>query len=300
MDLRKLAIFEAVCRLKSFTQASEELHVSQPSITMSVNKLEEYFGVQLINRHRGGLVLTPEGQFLFERSIHILSEMEKTEKEMRVLALKKTETLRIGYSPQMSSHLLALIPEFEKQNKDINLMKNESSTPSIVKQLKEGLLDIGIVVVTTEMYKSLEVNHLFKGEIFICMNKNHQLSKQRNVTLEDFEQQHLVSLSLNEPKNSYIFSVFRDAFKDHQIGINPLTSFLQLESYFKHIKNNNSVGLTYNDEWFRINQIDGEASELIELPFEPPCHYSVAIVSQKDTGLTKAAKAFLQYIRSNV
>lgn len=300
MDFRKMTYFEAVCRLQSFTKASEELHVTQPSVTMAVQSLEEDLGVRLLNRYRGGLVLTPEGEFLFERAKYLLKELEDVELEMRSFISGRTETLRVGYSVQMRTALTPILEEFQRSHKEVHIIENESSTPSIVTQLQDGMIDFGIVTATKGMSKVLELCPLFHGEIRVCVSNKNPLSKKERITLDEFEEQQLIALSLNEPKNSYIFQVLQEAYPKRRIQIKPQFSTLFLNTFFQHIRANDGIGLTYYDRWFSSEQYEtdlGAPSTYSELPFDPPCHYTVALIYQKGKRLTGAGKIFLEFLQ---
>lgn len=303
MDFRKLSFFEAVCRLHSFTKASSELHVSQPSVTIAIQNLEEELEVPLLNRYPGGFSLTPEGEFLYEKSQMLIKELENTKLALQESAAGRPLMLRIGYSVQMRDAISPVLAHFQESRKNIRIIENESATPSIVKQLEEGALDFGVVVATKYTCRNMKVYPLFQGDIRVCMSKKNPVSSCEAITLEQFERLPLIALSLDEPRNSYIFKVFQEAYPDRAINLKPLFSSLQLNSYFQRIQNNDGVGLTYHDKWFHMSQYDtspGEGSECIELPFIPRCIYTVALIFRKEKTLNKIQNDFLKYITSSL
>jgi|GEM_PF-5971668 len=299
MDFRKLSYFEAVCRLQSFTKASEELHVTQPSVTMAVQSLEEDMGVLLLNRYRGNLIPTPEGEFLFEKAKYLIKELQNVEQEMKDFITERAEKLRIGYSIQMRKAILPVLDDFRRSHQEIHVIDNESSTPSIVAQLQDGKLDLGIIAVTNGMKKFLKIHPLFQGELRVCASSRNPVSRLESITLDEFERQPLISLSLDEPKNSYIFHILQDTFPDRKIKIRPQLSALLLDSYFHHILCNDGIGLTYHDIWFSSGQYKREKEGepvCSELSFNPPCLYTVAAVYSKEKCLSKAAKTCLDFL----
>ena len=78
MELRQLQYFQMVSKLNSITRAAELLHVSQPSVTVAIQKLEEELGVQLLDRGQKQLSLTVEGQVFFVKIEDILNRLEDT------------------------------------------------------------------------------------------------------------------------------------------------------------------------------------------------------------------------------
>ncbi|SDK60751.1 LysR family transcriptional regulator [Natronincola ferrireducens] len=303
MDFRKLSYYEAVCRLGSFTKASKELHVTQPSVTMAIQNLEENLNTQLIKRDRDGLLLTPEGEVLYKKAQYILNALQEVTNEIHDLATTKNIILKIGYSIQMRSALFSIVNKFRSMNTHIKIISNESSTPSILRQIEDGMLDLGIVVLTKEIKKRWQTYPLFEGEVCVCVNKENPLSNHEYILLKEFEKQPLISLSLNNPKDSFIFNVLQDAYEDCIISINPKFTALQLESYFEHIANSDGIGLTYYDSWFNCNQYHvGFEGKLpyVMIPFNPACTYTVGIISHKNQKLSKDAKEFIQYVKKQL
>lgn len=302
MDFRKLSFFEAVCRLHSFTKAAEELHVTQPSITVAIQNLEEELEILLLNRYRGGFSLTPEGELLFCKAKLVLKELDDITLELRAAASDRIRRLRVGYGIQMRETLSGLIESFQKSHVNVEIIENESSTPSILRQLEEGMLDLGIVVSTKNMNKTMELYPLFQGEIKICACSKNPLCSFPSVSLDLFEQQPLISLSLNEPKNSFIFGVLEDAYPYRRISFKPLYSSLLLDSYFQRILNNDGIGLTYHDKWFSAAQYNPvpENGNYRELSFDPPCFYSVSIIHSKAKEPTEVQQAFIQYVKNSL
>ena len=76
MELRQLEYFAEVCRVRNFTKASENLHVAQPAVTKSIQRLEEELGTQLIDRTVKPLRLTERGERFYRRVEDILRRLE--------------------------------------------------------------------------------------------------------------------------------------------------------------------------------------------------------------------------------
>ena len=86
MRLSQLLYFEAAGRLESVTKAAEELHVSQPSISMSIKELESELGVALFQRVNKRLYLTEEGRYFLSELSQILRQLDRLTKEMKEAA----------------------------------------------------------------------------------------------------------------------------------------------------------------------------------------------------------------------
>lgn len=299
MDFRKLSYFEAVCRVMSFTKAAELLHVTQPSVTMAVRDLENELGVQLINRYRGKLFLTPEGEYVLTKARFLVETLEKTEQEVHSFLIKKRHNLRVGYAMQTKACLCPLLTRFQLEHENVHITEQESPTMAIVSQVLNGGLDLGVISISSSLERDITSVPLFEGELRVCMSKNNPLASRPSITLDEFLQQPLVALTLNNPQDSYIFRHMQDAYPNQRIILKPQATYLMLDSYFQHIQTQNGVGLTYYDIWYSPQQAPGQES-LISLPFSPPCYYRVSVIYSKDNPLSQGAKQLISFLKDSV
>jgi DNA-binding transcriptional LysR family regulator len=103
MNFTHLRAFYCVAKNKSFSIASEELHVSQPTISMQVKNLEQSYDVQLIRRGHKSLQLTEEGQIVYSHAKQIFSLTHNLQK---VMADFSEKIIRIGSTPYIAHHIL--------------------------------------------------------------------------------------------------------------------------------------------------------------------------------------------------
>ena len=78
MDLRHLKYFIAVAEERSFTQAAQRLHISQPPLSRQIQQLEEELGLQLLDREARPLRLTEAGRFFYGRALRLLEQVNET------------------------------------------------------------------------------------------------------------------------------------------------------------------------------------------------------------------------------
>lgn len=107
---RNLAAFIAVARTENLTKASEELGLTQPSITKRIANLEVELGTPLFDRHRRGMALTPAGQLFLDRAQRIKQEYEQAREEIGAIASAGLSVLRVGAGPLF--HLRYVAPLF--------------------------------------------------------------------------------------------------------------------------------------------------------------------------------------------
>lgn len=101
INLRQLRYFVKIGDAGSFTRAAEQLNVAQPTLGMQIRQLEQELGIDLLERHSRGVVLTEAGQRLVERARRILHDVDETKREICALAPGNRRTLVLGLTPSI-------------------------------------------------------------------------------------------------------------------------------------------------------------------------------------------------------
>lgn len=146
MTLVQLEYIVAVDTYRSFVAAAEKCYVTQPTLSMQIQKLEESLGVKIFDRSRQPVVPTEVGLKIIEQARTVLIESQKISE---ILQEKKGELegeLRVGVIPTVAPYLLPdVITIFLKKYSKVKLQIWEYTTERIVQELKQGSLDCGIL-----------------------------------------------------------------------------------------------------------------------------------------------------------
>lgn len=194
MNIRDLKYLVATVESEHFGQAAEQCHVSQPTLSMQLKKLEDELGVQLFERTNKCVMTTPIGKQLAEQAKKILGEINT----LKQLATNSKDPFsgdfRLGIIPTMGPYLLPqLLSQIKKHLPKINLIVFENKTDVILTELKSGLLDAVILALPVE--KAGLISHeLFKEEFLLALPKSHPLTKKTKVTLDDIQHEELLLL----------------------------------------------------------------------------------------------------------
>ena len=97
MNLNHLSYFRILAKLEHYTQAAEELSITQPSLSHAMSTLEKDLGTYLFEKQGRNIKLTKHGKIYFEYVDRALSELEKGEKKIRELSNVSTGTIELGY-----------------------------------------------------------------------------------------------------------------------------------------------------------------------------------------------------------
>lgn len=187
MTLTQLKYTIAIAEEGNFTLAAEKCFVTQPTLSMQVQKLEEELDIKLFNRKAKPITLTAIGEKIITQAKVILEEA----KRMRdVVATEKgiiEGNFRLGIIPTVMPTLLPLfLRNFIKKYPKVNLKIEELNTASIVEELSLGKLDAGIAA--TPLYNSQLIEKPLYYEPFVgYVPQNHSLSSVEKLEIEDLE-----------------------------------------------------------------------------------------------------------------
>lgn len=120
MTLRHMKIFVSVYQNNGITRASEELHLAQPSVSLAIRELEDYYGIRLFDRISRRLYVTEQGKMFYDYALHIVSLFD--EMELGIRNWEHMGTLRIGSSITIGNFLLpGLIKKFTTAHPNMNV-----------------------------------------------------------------------------------------------------------------------------------------------------------------------------------
>jgi DNA-binding transcriptional LysR family regulator len=146
ITIRQLEYFLEIAKQNSISQAAEKLNISQPPLSVQLNKLEVELHTKLFDRRKHGMVITEAGIKLRDRAEQILSLVDDTTKVIINMNDSSTGTIRIG---ALSAFCLQLLPEKAKQFLEIypkvDFIIQETSAQRIGELVKNGVIDIGLV-----------------------------------------------------------------------------------------------------------------------------------------------------------
>lgn len=185
MNLNQLRYFIEVAETNSFTKASENLFITQPSLSVSIQKLEEHLGVKLINRGKS-MVLTSSGKYLLERSKAILNEVEFVERKLRQSHIDK-RMLRIGILHSLPiASIVKLISDFSRLHSDIMIEQISGSMVELEKRLEKKDIDLAINI-SKEQKDGYVLQRLFSQNYRVTVSENHHLARRKSLSFKDLD-----------------------------------------------------------------------------------------------------------------
>lgn len=194
MNIRALQYFVALADLRNFSRAAEACFVTQPTLSIQLRKLEEELGVQLIERTPRKIMLTEVGTDIAARAREIIHDVE----QLKAIARRATDPgagiLRLGIFPTLAPYLLPhIVPIIRKTFPKLQLQLFEEKTFDVLKLLKRGKLDAGILALPIED-EQLCFEVLFDEPFVVAMPASHPLADSKYLSINDLRGQDLLLL----------------------------------------------------------------------------------------------------------
>lgn len=195
MTLTQLSYIVAVEKFRNFGQAAEACHVTQPTLSMQVQKLEEELGVILFDRSHQPVKPTNLGEAIVTQARHILRESQRVQEIIDEQKGDISGQVRLGVIPTLAPYLLPLfINQFINTYPKVQLSVEELQTHQILERIKLGSIDIGLLVTPIEE-EGFKTRPIFYEPFMAYFSDNHPLLKQKLIDEKDLSSQELWLLS---------------------------------------------------------------------------------------------------------
>jgi LysR family hydrogen peroxide-inducible transcriptional activator len=194
MNLRDWEYFIAVADYRHFGKAAEACHVTQPTLSAQLKKLEGYLGVELVERDNRHVWLTPVGQEMALRARRMLQEAEGLKQLARSQFNPLAGDIRLGAFPTLAPYFLPLVlPKVKKKLPELRVFLIEDKTQILLQQLQGGEIDAALLAMPINK-EQLDVIPVCKEEFLLAVPTNHQLARRKQITLDELQGQNLMLL----------------------------------------------------------------------------------------------------------
>ncbi len=187
MTITQLKYVLAVAEYRNFTAASEQCFVTQPTLSMQIQKLEEELDVLIFNRKKKPIELTPIGLKIIDQAKVIIDESNRINDIVDQQKGFVGGEFKLGVIPTIMPSLLPLfLKTFLKKYPKINLIIEELTTEDIIKKLSDGYLDAGIAATPLEI-ESIKERVLYYEPFVGFLNEDHRLFSKDKLTVDDLD-----------------------------------------------------------------------------------------------------------------
>jgi DNA-binding transcriptional LysR family regulator len=193
MDLRRIRHFVVLAETLNFRRAAERLHMAQPPLSVSIQKLEAELGTKLFVRETTGVSLTPTGRAVLVEARKLLFHGTQLAETARSAEDGTGGTLRIGFVGTTTWGMLQkLVPAFRAEFPGVELVLRESTSVAIVQQLEDHALDIGLVRTPLLRTTTAALVPLEQDSFVLALPRGHALAAKGPLHMQDLAHESFV------------------------------------------------------------------------------------------------------------
>jgi LysR family hydrogen peroxide-inducible transcriptional activator len=194
MTITQIEYIVAVEKNGSFVTAAEKCFVTQPTLSMQIQKLEEELGIKIFDRNRHPILPTDMGKLIIDQAKKVIYERDKIDELISTQKNELIGTLNIGIIPTVAPSIVPqALKSFVKKYPSVDITITEFNTEQITHKLKDGEIDFGIL--STPLHeKSLKESPLYLEPYVVYTAKDHKLLKHKLIDPKDIDPSEIWSL----------------------------------------------------------------------------------------------------------
>lgn len=294
MEDHKLKVFCTVAETKSFSKASEIIHLTQPAVSLQIQALEELYETKLFDRSSSTVTLTAAGEILYRYAKEILALYAAAEKNIGELTGLVKGSISVGASSTIGNYLLPnVLADFRRTHPKIRVHLFVGNTKRIVEYLNSGNVDFGIVEGDVTRQK-LIVEKLITDELVVIVPPLHPWAKKREVSIYDVTKEPFI---LRE-EGSGTRQIIEKYLSKHGISTHEMKASMMLGSTVA-IKGavESGVGISIMSRWAARKEAKYGSLKLLSIKEEKLLR-DFSLIYQKNAIASHAIDEFLSYLRN--
>ena len=291
-------IFYYVAKYKSFNKAASVLSNSQPNISRTITNLEHELGCRLFDRSPRGVTLTAAGRELYSHVEIACEHLKIAETVVRSAKDLKHGSLIIGLSIGITSHIinrliLPVIKEYHEKYPDIDLYLINHDTPTLIKNYREGLLDIAIITTPYTEEKPNDNNILYEYNDVFIVGQAFSFLKDKTMSLKEISEYPLISLL----RTTETYSFYNSLFAEHGLEYNVRIEAAHTLQMLSFVIENFGIGCT--DIMSCENDIAENRVVRIKLDEELPRRY-ITLADEPKKEMKSTASVFKEMLLESI
>lgn len=187
MEIKDLVYFVEVYTHRSFSQAAEKLHVTQPTLSKAVKFLEEELQVKLLERSTKQVVPTDVGDVVYKQAVKILKSVDDLSSELADVAGLQRGKIRIALPPMIGANFFPqILAQFYSRYPNITIELREDGAFNVAQNVESGALDLGVTLLPIQQ-KSLNYFPFAVDRLMLAVYPQHPLAGRSEVKLKDLK-----------------------------------------------------------------------------------------------------------------
>jgi DNA-binding transcriptional LysR family regulator len=288
MEVRDLQVFISVAKHLNYTRAGEEVHLSQPSVSVRIKQLESQLGVKLFEQLGKKVALTEAGQLLVPYANRVIRAVEDARHAIEELQGLDRGSLRIGASTTPGMYVIPeTIARFKELHPRIDVHLGIRDTREIEDGVIRNEFDFGFVgghLVGDEV----DVLPWLTDELVLIVPPRHRLASKKIVKRDDLVKERFIG----RESGSATRATVADRLKEWEIQLETVMEMENPESVKKAVQS--SLGIAFISKFAVETELKAKALAAIRIIPKLAISRELKIVYRKDKHLSRAARAFIE------
>jgi DNA-binding transcriptional LysR family regulator len=188
LTLRQLKVFESVARHLNYTRAAEELHLTQPAVSMQVKQLEESLGTALFEQLGKRIHLTETGKEVLAYARNITQQLDELEAVLNHQKGLAGGRLRISVATTANYFVPTLLGSFSRRHPDITVSLDVTNREALLRQLSENLVDL-VIMGRPPPQADVEAEVFLDNPLVIVAPPQHPLAREKKIPLKRLQEE---------------------------------------------------------------------------------------------------------------
>ena len=219
MDFQQLRVFRAAAKSEGFTRASEQLHLSQSTVSQHIKQLEDELGCQLFLRIGKRVVVSKAGALLLQYADKVFHDLKHAEMAVREMSALKRGTVRLGVGgTTLTYRLSGILSDYNRRFPDVELVVVTGTTEFLLEAVRLDRVDLAIVM-SPLPEPGMTITRLGQEELVVVLSREHPLARRSALTPSDLAKLRFILYEKNTAMQNLIDRFFESLGVAPQIAM---------------------------------------------------------------------------------
>jgi Transcriptional regulator len=290
VDFKQLEYFIQIVNSGSYSEAADQLFVSQSSLSKQILALEKELNISLFDRHKRRIELTKAGQAFLPHARELILEYQNMSAD--ISQFKIIPELKIAAFPVIAQYgVISFITQFRQKYPSVNLTFEEREAAEVNMILSNHSCDCAFMrdnYLDKDHYDMVEIA---KDRMVLVLSRNHPLAKRKNVSLSELSNENFIMFD----KGTVVHELCIDAC--HNVGFEPRVFYasFRVDTILGLVASNSGIALIMEKVFdFANNQ------EVIAIPLIEPIESKIVLVYLKESRLSTTTKLFIKMVQNEI
>ncbi|MDY3368843.1 LysR family transcriptional regulator [Zhenhengia yiwuensis] len=278
--LEELKTFIQVVKYRNFTKAAKKVNLSQPTVSLHIKRLEQYFDTTLITRSSKSkeVLITKQGEFLYEKGQDLIAQIDLLKGELLQIDDKAKKKILVGASKTIGDYFLPqIIGDFSNKYPDIQLEVFIENTAHICDMMNEGEIQVGLIE-GIDPYYDFDREYFYQDRMVVAVSNKSPLATM-DVSIEDLNNQIWISREEGSGTQEYL-KLFLNMH-----NITPKNVIVFNSNYAVKEAVKNGIGITIISECVVSHAAFDKELNILPLELLPKRKYSYILPKDKEVDL---------------